>query len=96
MADDDSTIYIDVAARLDERSADEVEHRLRDKLSHVGDSVKDSLSTAFDSLGDHVKVLGGTLHDALGDHLGGKGGGALGATASGPRRKSGHRRVLTI
>lgn len=60
--DDDSTIWIDVAARLDERSADEVEGKLRGKFSHVGDSLKDSLAGA-------VKGLGSTIHDVLGDQL---------------------------
>ena len=94
MADDDSTIYIDVAARLDERSADEVEGKLRGKLSHVGDSLKDSLSGALDSLGDHLGGPGGLgdkLHDAISgafssrelDNLGQRAGTALGQGVGG-------------
>ena len=75
MADDDDTIYIDVAARLDEKSVDEVEGKLKGKLSHVGDSIKDSLSTAFDSIGDRLGGAGGIgdkLHDTLAGAFSGK------------------------
>jgi hypothetical protein len=63
MADDDDTIYVDVAARLDEASADKAVDKLRDKFSHAGDSIKDSLSGALGSVSDHVKDIGGTRHD---------------------------------
>ena len=55
MADDDDTIYVDVAARFDEASADRAVDSLRDKFSHAGDSLKDSLSGALSSVSDHFK-----------------------------------------
>jgi integrase len=70
MASDDDTIYVDVAARFDEASADKAVNEIKGKFAHAGDSIKDSLSGALGSVADHFKDLGGTLHDALGDSLG--------------------------
>lgn len=89
MASDDDTIYIDVVPKLDEGAADEIEGKLKGKLSHAADSLKDSLSTAFDSIGDRLGGAGGfgeKLHDTLAgafsgkewDDLSKRAGGALG------------------
>lgn len=54
MAEDDSTIWVDIAPRLDEREAERSVDKLRDKFrdaSHsIGDSLKDASRGAFDSL----------------------------------------------
>jgi hypothetical protein len=56
MADDEDAIYVDVKARLDEASADEVEEKLRDKLKgatkDLGRDIKDALGEAKDDVKD--------------------------------------------
>jgi len=52
---DEDAIYVDVIARLDEASADEVERKLRDKFKDAAKDLGDNVKGAFDHLGDHVK-----------------------------------------
>jgi len=79
MADDEDAIYVDVIARLDSASADEVEEKLRDKLkdatSGLGDSLKDALGHTGDFLKDafsrdHVAGAIKDVREALGSDLG--------------------------
>ena len=89
MADSDDEIYVDVVPKLDENAANEVEGKLRGKFSHVGDSLKDSLTSAVDSIGDHLggaggfgdklqEMLAGSFSGREWDDLGKRAGGALG------------------
>lgn len=60
MADDDDTIYIDVAARLDEDSVDKETKRLRDRL-------KDGVKGAGKAISDVLhSELAGSLSEAIG------------------------------
>jgi hypothetical protein len=46
MASDDDTIYVDVAARLDEKAADQATGKLRDKFKGVGKHIGDAVGSA--------------------------------------------------
>lgn len=79
MASDDDTIFVDVKAQFDERSADEVTGRLRDKLKDgvrgTGKAISDVLHSELAQ--DLGRSIGPVAHDIgvqLGKELGSKAG----------------------
>lgn len=82
MASDDDTIFVDVKAQFDERSADEVTGRLRDKLKDgvrgTGKAISDVLHSELAQ--DLGRSIGPVAHDIgvqLGKELGSKAGDLL-------------------
>src|SRR5581483_1694799 len=76
MADDDDVIYVDVAARLDENSAERATGRLRDKFKDAGGKIGDAFGSAFsrnaaDTLSNETDRIGNALQDSA-DRIGDK------------------------
>ena len=80
MASDDDTIFVDVAARLDEKSADQTAGRLRDRFKNVGKSIGDAVGSELgqsvtheigDVLGSKLNDLGKEAGERLGKVIGG-------------------------
>lgn len=69
MAADEDAIYVDVVPKLDEHAADEIESTLRNKFSHTGDSLKESLSGTLDSVSDKFEGLGDKLKNVFSHDL---------------------------
>lgn len=79
MADDDDTIFVDIAARLDEKSAEQATSKLRDKFKRTKVPVEPDLDESAtdktvgrlrDRLKGAGKAVGDSISDALGDsHL---------------------------
>lgn len=69
--EDDDEIAVWVVPKLDEDAAEETEHKLRDRLSHATDGIKDGLQ----DLSEHFSGVGDKLKDTFKDSLGGLFGG---------------------
>lgn len=90
MADDEDIIYVDVAARLDEASAEKATGKLRDKFKNASKGLGKALGSditreigemLWDAGGDEVKKAGvqwgKSLTKSLGDSIGGSLGGVV-------------------
>jgi len=67
MASDDDTIWVEVRARADEASFDQVEHTLRDKLKGAAEGVTDGFRDLEGKLKDRFEGLGDGVKDVLKD-----------------------------
>jgi hypothetical protein len=79
MASDDDVIYVDVAARLDEKTAEQATGKLRDKFKGAGKTIGDALGSDLgqaltkelgDALGSQVESLGKAAGERLGSAIG--------------------------